>query len=389
MKALKTFSVFAVSFCVLFSTASAQLDKQATSWADSSGQFRIEATFVRLDGSNVILRKADGKEISVPLTRLSSESQKMAKEASRTAPAKPTAPAMAPAMASTPGAAIAVPANLDAQQFCDFVFGQIKQDKAIVVWDALPASYQKDVQEIVGLALQKIDPSMIQPVMQVRNNVLQILRSKKEFILNNNMVKMAMPDPAVVSKVYDPAVDLIDAYLSKELVEVSKARSSELRTLLESYTSNISKKAAAVEAAIPPESQIAKSYNASNWKNFTYKVESTAADAAVLTMEVPGQPTQIIELTKVEGRWVPADMAKDWDKNMAEAKGELEKLTPEKMLEIKQGMQVPLGMVNGILGTLLAANDQASFDQAVGGILGMLPMMGGGMPMPGGGPLGQ
>ncbi len=74
---------------------------------------------------------------------------------------------------------------------------------------------------------------------------------------------------------------------------------------------------------------------------------------------------------------------------MAEVKGELEKLTPEKMGEIKQGMQVPLGMVNGILGTLLAANDQSSFDQAVGGIFGMLPMMGGGMPMPGGGPFGQ
>ncbi len=289
MKTFQPWSFFAIAFCILFSSASAQLDKQVTTWADSSGQFRIEATFIRLDGSNVILRKTDGKEISVPLSRLSSESQKMAKESSQAAPAKPMAPAIMPSTTSVPTGAIAVPANLDAQQFCDFVFGQIKQDKAIVIWDAMPASYQKDVQEIVGLALQKIDPAMIQPVMQVRDNVLQILRTKKEFILNNNMVKMAMPDPAVVSKVYDPAVDLIDAYLSKDLVEVSKAKSSEIRTLLESYTSNISKKAAAVEAAIPPESQMAKAYNASNWKNFTYKVESSSNDAAVLTIEVPGR----------------------------------------------------------------------------------------------------
>ncbi len=379
MKFLKSLAFFAIGVCSVLPTVSAQLEKQTTSWADSSGQFRIEATFVRLNGSDVVLRKSDGNEITVPLNRLSSESQKLALAASQAKPAK----AVAPTMAAEPGDAIAIPASLNAQQFCDFVFSQVKQDKGIVIWDAMPPSYRKDIQEIVGLALQKVDPSMIQPIMEVRDNVIRVLRTKKEFILNNAMVKMAIPDQATVAKVYDPAVDLVEAYLSKELVEVSKAKSNELRTLLDSYMSNVSQKAKAVEAAIPPGSQTANAYQAANWKNFTYKVESTSSNSALLTIEIPGQKVQKIELTQVEDRWVPAELAKDWDKKMAEAKGELEKLTPEKIAQAKQAMQMPLMMVNGALGGFLAANDQASFDQAIGGIMGMLPL-GGGMPMPGG-----
>jgi SLA1 homology domain 1, SHD1 len=384
MKVVRLLAFFGIAVCCLMPMVSAQLVKQTMSWADSSGQFRIDATFVRIDAGNVVLRKSDGKEISVPLERLSSESQKQANEASQTKPAK----AVAPALAAEPGATIAIPAKLDAQQFCDFVLNHVKQDKMIVIWDAMPPGYQRDIQEIVGLALQKVDPSMIQPVMQVRDNVIKVLRTKREFILGNAMVKMAMPDQAVVAKVYDPAIDLVEAYLSKELVEVSKAKSNELRTLLESYLSNISKKAAAVEAAIPAGSPTANAYQATNWKNFTYKVESISSDSALLMLEIPNQKAQKIELTQVEDRWVPVELAKDWDKKMAEVKDELEKLTPEKIAQAKQGIQMPLAVVNTVLGSLLAANDQASFDQAIGGIVGMLPM-GGGIRMPGGGLPGQ
>lgn len=41
-------------------------------WSDDSGSFTVQATFIRQDGSSVILEREDGKQITVPIERLSS-----------------------------------------------------------------------------------------------------------------------------------------------------------------------------------------------------------------------------------------------------------------------------------------------------------------------------
>ena len=46
-------------------------------WADSTGRFKIEAEFMKLEGSLVLLKKADGKTIRIPKTRLCEADQKL------------------------------------------------------------------------------------------------------------------------------------------------------------------------------------------------------------------------------------------------------------------------------------------------------------------------
>ena len=45
-------------------------------WSDGSGSFKVEATYMGADGDKVILKKTDGKEVSVPLSRLSVADQR-------------------------------------------------------------------------------------------------------------------------------------------------------------------------------------------------------------------------------------------------------------------------------------------------------------------------
>jgi len=47
----------------------------AEAWSDRTGKFQVEAEFVDIDGTSVILRKANGSVLTVPLTRLSAESR--------------------------------------------------------------------------------------------------------------------------------------------------------------------------------------------------------------------------------------------------------------------------------------------------------------------------
>ena len=48
-------------------------------WKDSTGQFNIQATFVRVNGDLVVLQGIDKKEISLPLTKLSTADQQYVK----------------------------------------------------------------------------------------------------------------------------------------------------------------------------------------------------------------------------------------------------------------------------------------------------------------------
>lgn len=50
-------------------------------WIDDSGKFRVKATFLKISDGNVFLKRADGKEIEVPMDRLSQESIFAAKSA--------------------------------------------------------------------------------------------------------------------------------------------------------------------------------------------------------------------------------------------------------------------------------------------------------------------
>ncbi len=60
---------------------------KSRSWSDVSGTFRVEATYLGKQGDQVLLRRNDGKEVAVPLARLSADDQhyvaKLLEEAQR------------------------------------------------------------------------------------------------------------------------------------------------------------------------------------------------------------------------------------------------------------------------------------------------------------------
>jgi len=52
---------------------------QNTTWTDNTGKYRVQAEFLHLERDTVHLRKTDGKQIAVPLARLSANSQEQAR----------------------------------------------------------------------------------------------------------------------------------------------------------------------------------------------------------------------------------------------------------------------------------------------------------------------
>ncbi|MEM7010227.1 MAG: SHD1 domain-containing protein, partial [Verrucomicrobiota bacterium] len=70
-------------------------------WKDSSGKFEIQAEFVRVEGTQVVLKSAEGRELKVELSRLSAADRAVAAELNKPeTPSPAAAPSPAPSNAN-------------------------------------------------------------------------------------------------------------------------------------------------------------------------------------------------------------------------------------------------------------------------------------------------
>jgi hypothetical protein len=72
-------SILAAWLCVALAAHA-----EVRTWTDKTGKFKREASFERLAGDSVVLRMADGKELTIPLDRLSPADQAYARKAATT-----------------------------------------------------------------------------------------------------------------------------------------------------------------------------------------------------------------------------------------------------------------------------------------------------------------
>jgi hypothetical protein len=75
----------------LLVAASAALGGETRTWTDKSGSYSIQAEFVELNGDLVFLRHQDGKELRVPLEKLSPADQEYVRQVPSSKPENPFA----------------------------------------------------------------------------------------------------------------------------------------------------------------------------------------------------------------------------------------------------------------------------------------------------------
>ena len=97
-------------------------------------------------------------------------------------------------------------------------------------------------------------------------------------------------------------------------------------------------------------------------------VESTDT-TAVLEITFASGDVESVDFTKVENRWVPAEIAINWSTEMAAAKKQLQVITSEEIAKNKPQLMGMITMLDGILTQLNNAKTQEQFDQALQGAM--------------------
>jgi hypothetical protein len=276
--------------------------------------------------------------------------------------AKTAAPPATPAPAAT------------AQAAAQAVIDGLASGKADAVWAALPSGYQDDITEVVQGFGNGMDPTLWRQIQGAIQKVHTVLDTKADFIVNVPALQ-GMPNSENVTTAIPQVAGLLKTIIDYSKLDGIKAFDGE---------QFFSGPASTLINQIDILSQLSpQGVSVTSLKGMTVETVSSEGEITILRLtnsNSESEPNEV-DFVKVDGHWVPADMAKDWDTTVESARAGLQTL-PETLQQNGPMIGMFSQMIIAGLDPLAAAEDQEQFNQAVdqlqvglGGMLG--PMLGG------------
>lgn len=380
-------SLKAISFClcVAFLSTIAAAQPAKLKWTDNSEKTTIDAEFVRMADGAVVLKK-DGKEISVPLGKLSMASHLQALKL-----AKPDAFAKAP-----PKAVIGIEQtaastkllnespfkeNQTVEEFLDTLSAELQAGNATAAWHALTPEMQADVEDLVVSAVEAGGgKSMLVQIRSLMKHTSTIVHEKKAFIFGS---PIAASDPKIATAMQQswPQIEILaDALTDKANWDSANFKAGNVGPWLAAITAKMGGAIAKVEQL----AQKAGLAGSDIKKSLAYKVVSQSGDSATVQFLDAGPPRMNpqtrqmvqpklpppVEMVRVSGKWLPKNLTDNWKDNVEAAKGQLEFAMPN----LSAGLTVAIP----ILSALANAKTQQEFNLGLQPIMGLFKSMGAG-----------
>jgi hypothetical protein len=232
------------------------------------------------------------------------------------------------------------------------------------IWNALPPSYQKDVQGLLAGFAGQMNEQVWNDGFRIGQKTVKVLETRKQFVLGHPMMKgMLRADD--VAKGWDPTVRVLSTVMNSELrtlqgvkqLDVEKFLAGPLATVM----NDLLESAEVARGAIPG-AKGGKDLATLKARLMSAKVTVTReeGDSATIKVEMEGEEPETEEMVKVEGKWVPKSLADSWPKGIASARAALAmvKLEPSMVVQIN----AMTGAVEPVLDRLLTAKTQEEFN---------------------------
>lgn len=247
----------------------------------------------------------------------------------------------------------------------DGTFNVVSKDltegKVGTVWAAMPASYQKSTNDLVHEFAGKMDAELWDKGFVLSSKLAAVLRDKKAFILNTPMLAQLPIKKADLEKNWDGIVSMFDTIANSELAKLNNVKTLDMGAFLSGTGTKIVQESIKISELSPekPMDQL---------KGMKATMVKTEGDKATLKLSRPNAKEEEVEFMKVEGKWIPADLNKEWPEIIKEARAGLAEISGEEMAKNKPQIIMMMASVEGIIDQLAKADTQEKFDAAVEGI---------------------
>lgn len=243
-----------------------------------------------------------------------------------------------------------------------------------ILWEALPASYRTDINELTALFAAKMDPQIYDRAMAIALNFVTVLQSKQDIILASNTVTSTGVDVDELAARMTPSLGIAQTLLASDVSTLAGLGAIDWQQFLAGTVAGVMTQADAIEAeeGEDPFQML---------ETLAVEVVEETDDTALLRITAEGEEPEDVAMVRVEDRWVPADMAEEWDAKVGEARARLEAITPESMQEMKGQAMFGFAMAEGVVDQLDSIETPEQFDETMGPMIqGFLANMSGFIP---------
>jgi hypothetical protein len=254
-----------------------------------------------------------------------------------------------------------------------YAFAEAIQENRIEdIWKYfLPESYKNDLNELTTLFADTMDPAVYDQAFALVMRAIEVLDDRKEIILASETFKSTGADAEDFRQGLSNTHIFTDTLKTSEVATVEGLKTIDWEQFLATTGNAMIEQAAAIESE--------KGNPFGDLATITVETLEKTEDTATLRIGTKEHEPEEVKVVRVEGRWIPADMAEEWPDFVKDAREGLAGLTPETMAAQKTQAMMFLGMADGFISQLASLQTSDEFDASVGQMLG--PFLGGGMGM--------
>ena len=237
-----------------------------------------------------------------------------------------------------------------------------------VGWRALPVSYQQDVTDLSREFADTVDPAVFDRAVAVARKGVVVLQGKKDLILSSRYLEQSPVDAASVDAIWEASVYMLDALLASDLTDLETMREIDVEALLSTTGAAIMDSA----AEMPAESDETVSFadRVAAWERTEVEPLSEEGDRAVVLLTVPDEEPIEIPMARIEGRWIPTELATQWPAAVDQTRTRIEMLGSDDAAQIRVQVLFGIGIVEGFIDQIDLMETTEEFDDLVGGVLG-------------------
>ena len=273
--------------------------------------------------------------------------------------------------AAAPALAIEIPGTPDGTVRA--VTAAVADRHPEVLWQALPPSYQKDITELTHAFAGRMDPAVWDAAFGLGRKASAILRDKKALFLGTDMLQATGDDRQRIEDGWDSVVSVLNSFFSSDVTKLETLKTIDWERYLSTTGRQLMSQAAEVSKA-RGDNAYEREF-ASKLQRTKVELVSRDGNQATVRLTAPDEEPEDLLLTRVEGRWVPSEMAADWGVKVAAAKEKLTTITDEELAQGSAQAMMLIGMADAMLNDLAAVQSSAELDQKLQGLLG--PLLGG------------
>jgi hypothetical protein len=234
-----------------------------------------------------------------------------------------------------------------------------------VVWHALPTGYQSDLREVIAAFCTHMDPEIYDRAFRVLHKAVRVLKEKEDYFARS---PIALSTPLLESSIgthWRHDVGLLETIATSDLSSLASLRQMDPGEFLATTGHDVMVGLEDLRLRF----QHAPGLNP--WEKASQTLRAarvefveTGKDEGILKFHAStNDAVKDVVLKRVEGRYVPADMAATWSNRVAQAKAGMARFSGPEFAKAKPLISLVLGALDGAMDGLLEASTQKEFDE--------------------------